>query len=292
MLEIRKFDAPLGAEIVGVDLGMPMDNAGFSQIERAFAENTVLLFRNQRITEDQHVAFSRRFGDLEVLGFYQKYLHPGHPEIFVVSNIIENGQPIGLQEAGRIWHTDVSYKEEPSMGSLLYAKEVPHENGTPLGDTLFASTAAAYDALSPEMKNRLQGRTAIHKLDEARYKRDPGSQRQRGTRAALTDEQKRMIKDIEHPVIRTHPVTGRKCIYVNELYTFRIVDMDEEESSQLLAQLYAHIISPKFIYRHKWAVGDLLMWDNCAAQHLAVGDYTAAQRRLMHRTTIRGAAPF
>jgi len=293
MFTLRKCDAPVGAEIHGLDLGADLDADTFQRVADAFAEHSVLVFKNQRITEAQHIAFSRRFGELEVLGFYQSYLHPEHQEIFVVSNIVENGKPIGLQEAGRVWHTDVSYKKEPSMGSLLHAKEVPHtDDGKPLGDTLFASTSVAYDALPAETRTRIDGLRAVHRLDEARYQREPGTQKARGTRAALTEEQKKLIQDVIHPVVRTHPVTGRKCIYVNELYTFGIVDMPEAEGARLVADLCAHITQPRFIYRHKWSVGDLLMWDNCATQHLAIGDYSASQRRLMYRTTVRGGVPF
>lgn len=289
---IRRFDAPLGAEVTEIDLRQPMDPSTFEQIAGAFYENSILVIRDQKLTEEQHIAFSRRFGELEVLGFYKQYLKPHHPEIFVVSNIIENGQPIGLQEAGRIWHTDVSYKKEPSMGSLLYAIEVPEKNGVALGDTLFASTATAYDALSDDMKNHVQKLRAVHRLDEARYRQDPKTNRERGARAELTYEQRQMIQDVVHPVVRTHPVTGRRCLYVNELYTFSIVGLLAEEGARLIEELCDHITRPEFIYRHKWRVGDLLIWDNCSTQHQAVGDYALPQRRLMQRTTIRGTVPF
>lgn len=177
------------------------------------------------------------------------------------------------------------------MGSLLLAREVPQADGQPLGDTLFASTCAAYDALPAEMQEKIAGLKAIHRLDQSRYERDQRTNQERGKRAPLTDAQKAMIQDVVHPVVRTHPVTGRKCIYVNELYTFGIVGMEKEEGDRLIAELCEHITQSRFIYRHKWRVGDLLMWDNCATQHLAVGDYAPSQRRLMHRTTVRGAVP-
>ncbi len=292
MLAIRPFDAALGAEVVGLDLRKPLSSETFNQLTEAFAKFSVLVIRDQKLDEEQHISFSRRIGELEELGFYKQYLHPAHPEIFVVSNIVENGRQLGLPDAGRIWHTDVSYKKEPSMGSLLLAREIPHKDGIPLGDTMFASTSAAYDALSPELKGRLDGLSAVHRLDRSRYERNQRTQESRGKRAELTDDQIAMIQDVVHPVVRTHPVNGRKCIYVNELYTFGIVGFTKDESDALLTSLCNHITQPKFIYRHKWRVGDLLIWDNCSTQHLAVGDYALPQRRLMHRTTIKGGVPF
>lgn len=292
MIKVRKFDAPLGAEIVGTDLRQSLDEADLADIKKAWAENGVLLFRNQRLSEQQHIDFSRRLGELEVLKFYESYLHKGHPEIFVVSNVVEDGKSLGLPDAGRIWHTDVSYKAEPSMGSLLYAREVPHRDGHPLGDTLFASTTAAFEALPEERRQKLATLTAVHRVDEMRYTTDQKNQKQRGDRVRLTEEQRALINDVHHPVVRTHPVTGKPCLYVNELFTVAIDGLDEQESDALLAELCEHITQPRFIYRHKWSVGDLLMWDNSSTQHLAVGDYRPDERRLMHRTTIKGSKPF
>ncbi|NPC59128.1 TauD/TfdA dioxygenase family protein [Caenimonas soli] len=291
-MEVRKLDAPLGAEIVGIDLRKPVSDSQFEAVAKAFAENGVIVFRAQDITPQQHIDFSRRFGELEVLKFYAQYLHKDHPEIFVVSNIVENGKSLGLPDAGRVWHTDVSYKGEPSLGSLLYAREVPHREGKPLGDTMFATMISAFDALPTDMQSKLSNMTASHRLDEKRYTVDLKTQKERGKRAQLTDEQRKMIKDVHHPIARTHPVTGKKCLYINELFTVAIDGLDPTESDELLAQLCQHATQQKFIYRHRWAVGDLLMWDNCSTQHLAVGDYAPTDRRLMHRTTVRGSVPF
>lgn len=291
-MEVRKFDAPLGAEIRGVDLRSPVGDAEFDAIRMALAENGVIVFRGQDITPKQHLDFSRRFGELEVLKMYEQYLHKDHPEIFMVSNVQENGRYVGLPDAGRIWHTDVSYKAEPSMGSLLYAREVPMRDGKALGDTVFASMIAALEALPAELQARLSKMTASHKVDEKRYKKNEKTQQERGARAELTEEQRKLIKDVHHPVVRTHPVTGRKCLYVNELYTMSIDGLDEAESDKLLAELCGHAVQQKFQYRHKWAVGDLLIWDNCSTQHNAIGDYLPTERRLMHRTTVRGEATF
>jgi taurine dioxygenase len=175
---------------------------------------------------------------------------------------------------------------EPSRCSLLYAVEVPMQDGQPRGDTVFASTAAAYDALSPEMKARLQGLRAVHSYAYRYYKlTDAGKERPR-----LSEEQTARTPDVVHPVVATHPRTGRKCLFVNEGFTTKIVGMAEDESRRLLDELFAHVRKPQFLYRHKWAVGDLLMWDNVSTQHFAVADYKLPLRRRMQRTTVTGTA--
>jgi len=286
-ITVRRAAAPLGAEIAGCDLSRPATDEEFAAIEEAFAAHGVVVFRGQRLTEEQHIAFSRRFGDLEI-HVLKQYLHPRHPEILTISNVEEDGRKIGVADAGRYWHTDLSYVREPSRCSLLYAREVPvAEDGRVLGDTLFVSTAAAYDALPEATKRRIASLRAVHRYGD-RYDR---MQKTGGFRDALSDEQRRQTPDVVHPVVRTHPVTGRKCLYVNEGFTVSLVGLPEEEGRELLAELCRHATAPEFMYRHKWQAGDLLMWDNCQTQHLAVGDYALPQRRLMHRTTVKGTVP-
>lgn len=292
MIQIQKFDSPVGAEVLGVDLREPLTDLDYKVVRQAWAEHGVLVFRGQSLSPKQHIDFSRRFGELEVLKMYEQYLHKEHPEIFMVSNVVENGRNLGLPDAGRIWHTDVSYKAEPAMGSALYAREVPMRDGKPLGDTLFASMYAAWEALPADLQSKLAGATAAHRVDEKRYKKNVRTQEERGNRAELTHEQRSLIKDVHHPVARTHPVTERKCLYVNELFTVAIDGLEDAESDETLAFLCQHATQPKFQYRHKWAVGDLILWDNCAVQHNAVGDYLPSDRRLMHRTTIKGGPTF
>jgi taurine dioxygenase len=291
-LSIRPLATPFGAEIAGVDLSKPLDDATFARIRDAYFERSIIVFHDQRLTPAQQVAFSRRFGELEI-HVLKQYLLPGQPEILVISNIVENGKLIGLADADRVavWHTDTSYRSEPSMGSALHALEIPHDAaGQPVGDTLFASTFLAYDALSPAMKERLEGLRAIHRMTKG-YDSDD-SAKSSGGRLSYDESQRREVSDQAHPIIRTHPVTGRKCIYVNKLCCTGIVGMPDSESGPLLDEIYAHCTQPQFIYRHRWRVGDLLMWDNCSLQHLAVQDYALPQRRRMHRTTIRGSVPF
>jgi len=198
----------------------------------------------------------------------------------VLSNIIENGKPIGNADAGRTWHTDMSYTRTPPRGSLLYAREIPIENGRALGDTVFASAAAAFESLPEKRRGALVGLRAIHRAGAKKYA--PGSK--------LAEAVKDM-PDVEHPVIRTHPATGRKAIYVREGECVGIVGMADAESLPLIKELSEMVPRGEFCYRHNWRVGDLLMWDNSMTQHLAIADYKLPLRRLMHRVTVNGTVP-
>ncbi|HEV2335320.1 MAG TPA: TauD/TfdA family dioxygenase [Stellaceae bacterium] len=283
-IPVRKSEAACGAEIV-FDLSTPIDAAIFGEIERAFHANIVVYFRDQHLSEDQHIAFSRRFGELEI-HIVQKYLLPGHPEILLISNVRNAaGEHIGLADAGFTWHSDTSYRRLPSRCSLLYAKEVPIEGGEPLGDTVFANTIAAYDALPETMKQRLEGKKAIHRYAMRRRVAD-------SPRPKLTAAQLEETPDIAHPIVRTHPHTGRKALYLTAGECIGIEGMREDEALQLIAELDQHCVRPEFCYRHQWRVGDLVMWDNASAMHLAICDYALPQRRLMHRTTVIGSQPF
>jgi taurine dioxygenase len=287
-IAIEKSGAPLGAAITGIDLAQEVDGAAFRALENAFVDNQVVVFRGQSIDEDRHIAFSRRFGELEI-HVLKQYLHPHHPEILLISNIVENGKAIGIADAGQYWHTDLSYVAAPSRCSLLYALEVPvDESGETRGDTLFSSALAAYDALSEAMKKRLAPLRAIHRYGD-RYERMKSAG---GVRTELSAEQRQQVPEVTHPVVRTHPKSGRKSLYVNEGFTAGIAGMPDDEAKDLLAELFQHVTRPEFQYRHKWRKGDLLMWDNCSVQHLAVADYALPLRRRMHRTTVRGTVPF
>ena len=287
MITVRPTGAAMGAEIQGVDLSKPLDDATFKEIVDAWHQHEVVFFRNQKLTPEQHVQFSRRFGELE-LHVRKDCCRPGFHELFVVSNIEVDGKPIGSQDAGLFWHSDLCYLKEPSRGSLFYALEVPLDaNGQPLGDTKFASAIAAYEALSPDMKKRIEGKRAIQSYKKGYYR-----ERNSGTRKPLTPEQEAKTPDVAHPIVRTHPFSGRKCLFVNEGYTAGIADMQNPEGDALMQQLIEHSIKPEFIYRHKWQVGDFLLWDNCSVQHQAVPDYKLPLRRHMERTTLVGTAPY
>ena len=287
-IPVRKCDAALGAEIV-FDLSRAIDDRTFAELEGIFHDNIVVFFRDQHLTNEQHIAFSRRFGELEI-HIVKKYLLPDDPEILLVSNIKNDaGEHIGLADAGFTWHSDTSYRKNPSRCSLLYAKEVPHRDGKPLGDTVFANCIAAYEALPDAMKRRLAGTKAIHRYSMRR--RVDNSPRPKLTAAQLAE-----TPDIAHPIVRSHPYTGRKALYVTAGECIGIVlrdgeQMPEDEALDMIAELDAHCVRPEFCYRHSWRIGDLVMWDNASAMHLAICDYALPERRLMHRTTVIGSEP-
>ena len=279
----RRFDAPIGAEVLGVDLSEDMDDETFGEIEDAFNAHSVLVFRDQHLSEERQLAFSRRFGPLDVHVLSQ-YNHPRHPEILIVSNVKEGDRHVGIYDAGRYWHTDLSYMEVPSRGSMLYAIEIPEEGGEPLGDTLFTSTTAAYDALPAETKRRIEGLSAVYSLDHRHKKLVADGDAD----AVLDDDAKERAPEVTHRIVQTHPVTGRRILYVNEGQTAKILGVPEEEGDALLRELCAACTRPELIYRHKWRVGDVLLWDNLPTQHLAICDYALPQRRYLHRTTLSG----
>ncbi len=295
MLRITRIGKHFAAEVSGVDLSVDLDESTFSQVANAFFDNEVVVFRDQRLTPAQQIAFTRRFGPLEAHVRKESRL-TGHDEIFILSNKVdENGKAIGAQDAGRFWHSDLSYKREPSLLSALYAVEVPVKDGVALGNTYFASTSAAYRALSPAMKERVANLRNVHSYREYRLKNYAAQleDMRLGIRTvqehAPTPEQLASVPDTEMAVVRVHPVTKRNCLFVNEGHTSALVGMPRAEGDALLAELYAHITQPEFIYGHSWRPGDLLMWDNIAVQHKATFDYDPLPR-LLYRTTVRGPA--
>ncbi len=280
--QVELFDAPLGAEILGLDLNRPLAQRDFQRIHKAHLDHHLLVFRDQRITPQQQVDFSRRFGQLQI-HVLRNFQLPSNPEVLIISNIIEDGQPIGLGDAGHFWHSDLSYKETPSLGSLLHAQELPAEGG----DTLFANMHLAYDTLPAALLNAVQGARAEHSY-LAQYEE---LRRRSPFRPALTQAQIDEVRPVVHPVVRTHPETGRKALFVSEHFTTRIVGLPEDESRALLAELFAHSVRPEHVYRHHWSPHDLVFWDNRSLMHLAAGT-PAHLRRKLYRTTIEGDVPF
>jgi len=297
-IAVHKLGKSLGAEISGVDLSRPLDERAFAEVSAAFFENQVVVFRGQVLTPAQQVAFTRRFGELEQ-HVRREHRLEGFPEILVVSNVLDGeGRAIGVQDAGRFWHSDLSYKAVPSLLSALYAREVPLKNGIVLGGTSFTSTVAAYDALPEATRRRIEGLKNIHSYRYYRERNRRAQREEQGRGERIVDEhvlsetQLQSVPDVEVPIVRTHPVTGRKGLFINEAHTSAIPGLPPGEGSALLAALCAHIIRPEFRYEHSWQAGDLLMWDNAAVQHRANFDYDLPLRRLMHRTTVRGSVPF
>ena len=280
--DITPLPGPVGAEIIGLDLSRELTAADFSRVHQAHLNHHLLVFRDQRITPRQHIDFSRRFGPLMIHVLHQFHL-AGHPEILTVSNIVEDGKPIGLGDAGKYWHSDISYKELPSLGSLLHAQELPSEGG----DTLFANMHLAYDTLPAALRNAVVGKRAVHS-----YLAQYGQLQKEGNwRPNLSAQQIAQVREVVHPVVRTHPENGRRALFVSEGFTTHIVGLPEDESRALLTELFAHSVRAEHIYRHRWQPHDLVFWDNRSLIHLAGGTPDHLRRKL-YRTTIEGDVPF
>src|ERR1051325_841985 len=280
-ISVRPISGALGAVVEGVDLSADLDNATASDVHKALLDHCVIFFRNQHLTPEQHLRLGRRFGTLNVHEFVEAM--PGHPEILVVAKS-ENDK----RNFGGGWHSDVTYLDEPALGSILYALEVPPYGGA----TIFANQYLAYETLSPGMKRLLDGLTAIH---SARHIYGVGADndyaRMDGLGAMKILRNEAAHRETEHPVVRTHPETGRKCLYVNRNFTIRFKDMTVEESRPLLQFLFEHAVRPEFTCRFRWEPGSIAFWDNRCVQHYALNDYHG-HRRVMHRVTINGDRPF
>ncbi len=278
--EIRPLSEAIGAEIVGLDLGRPFDDATFAQVKDAWHRHDgLLLFRDQTLDEDAELAFAARFG--EVGRLVTKHDVKFKPGVMLVSNIRENGKEIGVLPDGEMYfHSDQCYAEKPTMATFLYAIEIPSRGG----NTLFASMYAAYEALPDEVKQRLAGLKAMNVYDY-------------GTNATVRRTSLRELTtrgDVPcyaHPVVRTHPETGRKALYVNRLMTDHIVGLAPDESETLLEFLFKHQEGRRFVYAHVWRVGDLMMWDNRCTLH-ARTDFPTTERRLLRRVIVQGDKPF
>ena len=269
-MEIVKATPHCGAEVRDIDLSQRLDDAVAASLGRALAEHCVLFFRDQSLTPEQQKALGRRFGRLHLHPAYPDILE-GHPEIMVI-RADENSKRI----AGEDWHSDVSCDPQPPLGSILYMQEVPPVGG----DTLFASMYAAYEALSAPMRAFLTGLTALH----------DGETTYRGRYEGMK-ESDRPYPQAEHPVVRTHPVSGRQALFVNRIFTKRIVQLAPRESDALLAMLFQHIETPEYQCRFRWAPGSVAFWDNRCAQHNALWDYYPHRRRGL-LVTIQGDRPY
>jgi len=279
--------APIGAEIVGIDVAQGPSESDFQFLRDALHEHSVIVLRGQDITPEQQKSFAEQFGELRT-SFYNRYAVAQVPALTIVSNLrSEDGELIGIADAGMLWHTDGSYLKTPDMYTVLYGIEIPHQGDQVLGDTVFASSWGAYDALPLETKRRIEPLRAIHSFTAHIEKKQAKGQLKR---APLTDEQKKNVPDVDHPVVRIHPINGRKCLFVTEGHTSEVLGVDGADSNALLSFLTEHVKKPEFQYRHRWKKGDLVVWDNCAVQHLAVFDYGEIPRRL-HRAGISGSVP-
>jgi taurine dioxygenase len=282
-MRILPENAPLGARIVDIDLNQPLSDADFRAVLRALGEYGVLCFPGQDLSPAAHVAFGARFGELELNVAAGPYTEPGQPNLMILSNMKRDGKPLGLHDAGQDWHTDMSYSTEIALANILHAREVPIRNGRPLGETQFRNMHRAYEDLSDALKSKLDGRTATH--DFAKYW-DIALTRPGTTRKPLTDEQRRRKPPVSQPIFLTHPITGRKVLYCNPGYATKIDGMDDEESALTLDHLFRHQTRADYFHAHRWAKGDVLMWDNIGTVHNAVADYTMDEPRYMRRVQV------
>ena len=267
----RPLTRTFGAEVSGVDLASPLDAATAKTLRELWLKHDLLLFRDQKLDEAQQVAFSRHFGPLEI-HLRREYLSPENPEILYVSNVKKDGRPIGILSDTEVgWHYDQIYLPRPAVGSMLYSVIIPPDRGA----TSFADMTAAYEALPAATKARIEGRKAVQSYEAFN----------RSYSVPTNDEQRKKTPDIEHPLVRTHPTTGRKALYICPGMTIRIAGLPEAESAELLAELFAWSVRPEFVYTHTWRLGDALMWDNACTMHRRE-PFDSAQQRLMKRTTI------
>ena len=273
--EVRPLTKHIGAEIHGIDLRQPVDEATRAAIYRAWLDHLVIVFPDQKLEQEDLLRVSSYFGEIGALRRPPKFFPPGFnrllPNIMLISNIRENGEPIGaLPDGEMMFHHDMIHAPIPHNGTFLYSVEIPTHGG----NTLFASGYAAYDTMDPALRAKLEGKTALHLYNYGSTKKGDGH----GTEA---------FGQSKHPAFRTHEETKRKAVYVNRLMTTGIEGMTDEEAQPLLEAVFDHAEKPEFVYEHVWRVGDLLLWDNRCSSH-ARTDFPADQRRLMLRTTIEG----
>jgi taurine dioxygenase len=282
MAEVKPSGKILGARIENLDLSRPLTGEDLSLIVKSLGAFGVLCFPGQSLESAALKAFSAQFGTLEVNVASSLYRSDA-PEVMVLSNMVENGVPIGLPDAGQDWHTDMSYSRTIALATVLYALRIPRRNGHVLGNTEFLNMHAAYDDLPEATKRRLQHATATHDFNKFwdMMRRERGS-----NRPPLSDEQRRQKPPVSHPLFLRHPITGRFVLYANPGYAVRIDGMAEPESSETLQMLFEYQLQPKYRYAHEWSEGDVLMWDNIGTVHRAIADYGPQEHRLMKRCQI------
>lgn len=274
MLELIPIRDNIGTEVRGVDVARGISDDDFERIYQAWIDTTILLFRGQKMSPEQHISFTKRFGEISAYTRSQ-FSDATHPEILVLSNIVRDGKPIGSAYSGRVWHTDGHYLTQPPTGSMLYAIEVPPVGG----DTWFANMCAAYAELPEVTKERIQDLKVVISRVQSRAYNYPD-------RPPPTPQERLEWVDVSHPIVRVHEVSGRKAIYAGGNVPWRIEGMSEEESAPLVTFVQEFSVQPRFTYRHQWQPGDIMLWDNRSAMHRATAYDHRLHRRLMHRTTI------
>jgi len=281
-MKVTSSGETLGATIEGLDLGRPFSDDEFEGVVRVLGERGAVRFPGQKLTGRQLADFSARFGELEI-NVANAYQEPGIPEVMILSNIVENGKPIGLADAGQDWHTDMSYSSTIAFANVLYGIKIPRRDGRTLGATEFSNMHAAYDGLPAEMKRDLEGMTVLHDFNKfwEMMRREKGSKR-----PPLTEAQRKAKPPVSHPIFLTHPITQRKVLYANPGYAVRINELPEKESAQTLKFLFEHQLKPEYRYAFRWQEGDVLMWEDIGTIHNAVADYRPDEHRLIKRCQV------
>ena len=281
-MKVTSTGETLGATIEGLDLARQLSQDEFDAVLRALGERGVVRFPRQELSGRQLADFSARFGNLEI-NVANAFQEPGIPEVMILSNIVENGKPIGLADAGQDWHTDMSYSRTIALANVLYGVKIPRRGGKPLGATEFANMRAAYDGLPAEMKRDLEGMTVLHDFDKfwEMMRREKGSKR-----PPLTEAQKKAKPPVSHPIFLMHPITGRRVLYANPGYSVRINELPQKESDEMLEFLFEHQVKPEYRYVFHWQEGDVLMWEDIGTIHNAVADYGPAEHRLIKRCQV------
>ena len=282
MVNVIPSGQSLGATIEGLDLARPLSGEKFEAVLSALGKHGVIRFPRQQLTGRQLADFSARFGDLEV-NVAGRYQEPGIPQVMILSNIVENGNPIGFADAGQGWHTDMSYSSTIAFANVLYGIKIPRRDGKPLGATEFSNMHAAYDGLPADLKRRLEGKTVLHDFEKfwEMMRREKGSKR-----PPLTDAQRKAKPPVSQPIFLTHPLTGRKVLYANPGYSVRINELPQKESDDTLEFLFEHQLKPEYRYVSRWEEGDVLMWEDIGTIHNAVADYGPGEHRLVKRCQV------
>lgn len=272
----------LGATVTGTDLSEPLSQSDFSAVMKALGQHGVLSFPKQRLNPGQLKAFSQRFGGLQ-LSVSGTFNDPEHPEVMTLSNMVKDGKPLGLSDAGQDWHTDMSYNQTIGFANVLHALDVPLRDGKPLGATGFINTRAAYEGLPERLKSKLEGMTVTHDFNKFWSKM---CEKEGNTRAPLTAEQRAKRPPSTHQIFMTHPITGEEVLYANPGYAMRINELAKVESDEILQYLFTHQLQDKYVYNYEWQEGDVLMWDNIGTLHKAYADYEAHEHRRMIRCQV------
>ena len=272
----------LGAAIEGLDLSRPFDAGTQQDVMQALGRYGVLRFPKQELTSAQLKAFAAQFGDLEI-NVANAYQEPGLPEVMTLSNMVVDGKPIGLSDAGQDWHTDMSYSRQIAFANVLYGIKIPFRDGKPLGNTHFCNMHAAYEDLPADLKTKLDGKTVLHDFNKFWEKM---RSREGSRRAPLTEAQRKTKPPVSHPIFLLHPLTGKKVLYANPGYSIRINELPEKESDEILEFLFRHQTQPKYEYAHPWQERDVLVWEDFGTIHNAIPDYGPHEHRLIKRCQV------